>query len=422
MSNGSYLVLITANGTGFSSYGGDVITNWTGDRIEDCEGFFLYLRDRTSGAVWSMGRRPLTPPPGKYEAAWRHGTFSIVREDHGIEMRLDACVAPDLPVEIRRVHLTNRSDRPREIEITSYAEVVLLDRLAHLSHPAFSKLFVQTEFDAVEEMLIARRRPRGSDESHPCAFHAAIGGTPTRPAVPEFETDRTRFIGRCRDARRPVALETGEPLSRTTGHVLDPILSLRRSVELMPGEEATMTFLLGAAANRSEAAESVRTIRSNAWVESSFSRAAAIERERSARSGLDEDSAAYCQNLAAAVLRGEPALRAAPEVLGRASGCASDLASFELARGRWVTVLHAEAAPGERMIDDAMRVHRYWRELGLPIDLLILCGDEARGESPRFIRRSQLTPERIDALDAAAHLVLTTHFPAIAGGRSPIGA
>jgi hypothetical protein len=83
------------------------------------------------------------------------------------------------------------------------------------------------------------------------------------------------------------------------------------------------------------------------------------------------------------------------------------------------------------MIDDAIRVHRYWRELGLPIELLILCGDsgrpaghgdEARGESPRFIRRSQLTPERIDALDAAAHLVLTTHFPAITGGRSPIGA
>jgi len=250
------------------------------------------------------------------------------------------------------------------------------------------------------------------------------------PAGEEFETDRKRFIGRCRDARRPVVLETGERLSRTTGHVLDPILSLRRGLELVPGEEGTMTFLLGAAADPSDATESGRIVRSNSWVESSFQRATAIERERSVRSGLDEDSAVYCQNLAAAVLRGEPALRAAQEVLCRASGGVGELASLGLARGHRLAVLHAETAPGERMVDDAMRVHRYWRELGLPIDLLILCGDgvtpaghgaEARGEPPRLVHRSRLTSEWIDTLDAAAHLVLTTHFPALPGESSPIG-
>ena len=47
----------------------------------------------------------------------------------------------------RRVSISNQGDRTREIEVTSYAEVVLTTTAADRAHRAFSNLFVQTHFE-----------------------------------------------------------------------------------------------------------------------------------------------------------------------------------------------------------------------------------------------------------------------------------
>jgi cyclic beta-1,2-glucan synthetase len=44
------------------------------------------------------------------------------------------------------VTLVNRGDRLREIEVTSFVEVVLAPPADDVSHPAFLKLFLETEY------------------------------------------------------------------------------------------------------------------------------------------------------------------------------------------------------------------------------------------------------------------------------------
>src|SRR5262249_38975570 len=112
------------------------------------------------------------------------------------------------------------------------------------SHPGFSKLFVQTEFDAGRAALLAHRRPRASGERHPVLVHAFVGGGETV----EFETDRVRFIGRGATLAAPRGVN--RPLSGTSGAVLDPIVSLRRRVRIPPSASTSVTFLVGAAADR----------------------------------------------------------------------------------------------------------------------------------------------------------------------------
>jgi cyclic beta-1,2-glucan synthetase len=60
--------------------------------------------------------------------------------------------------------VTNRGSSARTIELTSYAEVVLASAASDAAHPAFSNLFVQTEFlPAASALLCTRRRARAPE-------------------------------------------------------------------------------------------------------------------------------------------------------------------------------------------------------------------------------------------------------------------
>jgi cyclic beta-1,2-glucan synthetase len=238
-------VRIEDSGSGCSAAGDIAITRYSGDPIEDAEGFFIYLRDCASGAVWSAGLQPVRKHADRYEVGRDAENVCIARSDHDIDSTLTVRVPPGAGHETRRLALVNRSPARRRIEVTSYVELALHHRRADLSHPAFSKLFVQTEALPAGGALLARRRQRAATERWPWAFHALLGG------AEEFETDRARFIGRGRTLATPVAI--GAPLSGTTGSVLDPCLALRRTVELEPGASAELSFLLGTAADRNAA-------------------------------------------------------------------------------------------------------------------------------------------------------------------------
>src|SRR4029078_12052943 len=151
--------------------------------------------------------------------------------DDEISTQLDIAVSTEDDVEVRRVTVVNQSARIREIDVTSYAEIVLAPPADDLAHPAFGKLFLETEYLADSAALLCHRRTRDPREPGPWAIHVlSLEGRPQGPV--EWETDRVRFVGRGRDIDCPIALD-GRALSGTTGVVLDPVLSLRQRIRLV---------------------------------------------------------------------------------------------------------------------------------------------------------------------------------------------
>src|SRR6476659_10251114 len=102
--------------------------------------------------------------PQKYEVAFSEDKADFWRNDAGLVTHMEIVVSAEDNAEIRRVSLTNNSTRAREIELTSYSEVVLASPQADASHPAFSNLFIETEFVSAESAILARRRKRSVDE------------------------------------------------------------------------------------------------------------------------------------------------------------------------------------------------------------------------------------------------------------------
>src|SRR6516225_3488838 len=250
LSNGRYGVVITGAGGGSATWEDLDVTRWREDTTRDCWGQFGYVRDRENGAVWSIGHQPICRPADEYEFVFHPDRAEFRRRDGDVETRWAVCVATSRDAEVRAVSLANRGRRPRDLDLTSYAEVCLNHRRADQAHPAFAKLFLETEFMVGPGALLCRRRPRAADQKPVWAVHVVAGGS-----EPEYETDRARFLGRGRTPANPVALCPGGRLSGTTGAVLDPVFSLRRRVRLDPGETARLAFVTGAAETREAAIE-----------------------------------------------------------------------------------------------------------------------------------------------------------------------
>ena len=241
LSNGRYSVMLTAAGSGYSRWRNIAVTRWREDPTRDCWGAYIFLRDQQTGSVWSAGYQPSGVEPDSYEAAFSEDHAEIIRRDRSLTTELDVIVSSEDDCELRHLSITNSGIRTREIQVTSYAEIALATQDADAAHPAFSNLFVETEFVPEMGALLATRRMRSSDEPSVWAAHLLVTGEESTGAL-EYETDRARFIGRARDLRNPASIIDGRPLSGTTGPVLDPVLSLRRTVRIAPGKTAHLVF------------------------------------------------------------------------------------------------------------------------------------------------------------------------------------
>ena len=241
LSNGRYSVMLTTAGSGYSRWRQHAVTRWREDVTCDPWGSFLYVRDTSTGAVWSAGYQPAGREADTYEVSYSEDQATFSRRDGSITTRLTVMVSAEDDAEIRRVSLTNLGSRARELELTSYQELALAPQAADVAHPAFQNLFVQTEFDAETGALVATRRPRANDEERLWAAHVAIVEDHADGVI-QYETDRARFLGRGRSVRSATSVVEGRPLSNSVGAVLDPIFSLRRRVVIEPGETVHTIF------------------------------------------------------------------------------------------------------------------------------------------------------------------------------------
>ena len=377
LSNGVYSVMVTSAGSGFSMSGNNqaeprwAVTRWREDATRDNWGSFCYLRDLRSGALWSTGYQPTVRMPQSYQVTFTEERAVFKRLDVGIVTQTDIVVSPEDNAEVRLVTITNRSTRVREIEVTSYAEVVLTTPAADAAHPAFSNLFVETEFIGEENALVARRRPRSQAELPVYAVHTVVTeGEAIGPV--QYETSRERFLGRGHDSRAPLAVTEDRPLSNTVGTVLDPIFSLRQRVRLQPNAQARVTFSTAVAHSR----EHILMLADKYHDVNIFKRVETLAwtnaRIQLRHLDVDADEAHLFQRLAGRVLYSDNSLRPRSDVLALNKKTQSELWKYGIGGDLPIVMVRIGVVADLGMVRQILRGHEYLRLKGLPIDLVIL--------------------------------------------------
>jgi cyclic beta-1,2-glucan synthetase len=396
LSNGRYAVMVTAAGSGYSRWRDLAVTRWREDVTRDPWGSYLFLRDMQTGAVWSAGHQPSGVEADSYEVTYAEDHAELSRRDGSIETGLTIVVSAEHDAEIRRVSLTNLGSRVREIELTSYAEIVLGPQAADVAHPAFENLFVQTEFAPQIGALIATRRPRSADEPPVWAAHVAAVEEPT-DGVLQYETDRARFLGRGRSVRSPVSVIDGRPLSNTVGAVLDPIFSLRCRVRLAPGTTAHAIFSTVVAGSREEVLDLADKYREAATFERAATLAWTQAQVQLHHLGIESDEAHLFQRLANRILYSDPSLRPSPTLLARNERGAPGLWAHGISGDLPIVLVRIDEIEDLDIVRQLLRAQEYWRLKLLDVDLVILNEHGATYAEPlhdaleTLIRTSQST-------------------------------
>jgi cyclic beta-1,2-glucan synthetase len=371
LSNGHYAVMLTAAGSGYSRWRGLAVTRWREDATRDDWGSYIFLRDVRSGDVWSGGFQPFGTEPDVYDVAFNEDRAEITRHDGTLTTTSQIIVSGEDDAEVRRVSIANSGNGAREIDVTSYAELVLAAQADDVAHPAFMKLFVITEYIAAQGTLLATRRRRAPAEREIWAAHLAIvdGEAVGRP---EVETDRARFLGRGQSIHSPTAVIDGRPLSNTVGTVLDPIFALRCRVRIAPGTTVRIDFWTMVAGSREAVLDLVDKHRDTAAFERAATRAWTQAQVQLHHLGIDQGEAALFQRLLGHLLYAGPMLRPSSDTILRGAGGQPGLWPMGISGDLPVVLLRISDIENLHIARQLLHAHEYWRMKQFAVDLVIL--------------------------------------------------
>lgn len=367
LSNGRYTVMLTSAGSGYSSWQGHMLTRWREDPTLDQYGSYFYLKNVKTGFVWSSGIQPCGTIPDDYLVGFHEDRAEFSRRDGALTTTVDIMVSAEDDAEVRHLTLSNAGHETQEIDITSYAELALLTQDADLAHPAFTKLFVQTEYLPEAKALIATRRRRTPDEPELWVAHLAVS-----PLSVSMGTDRADFIGRNATVRSPTAITRKNTLSGRTGTVLDASFSLRCRIALKPGTTTRISFWTMAASTREKLLDLIDThkdaaaldrVRTLAWTQAQI---------QLRHLDINPTEADLFQRLASHILFAGPSLRASSEAIRLGAGPQTGLWELGISGDLPLVVLTIKENSGTDIVRQVLLAHEYFRLKQLPIDLVIL--------------------------------------------------
>ncbi|WP_244511018.1 GH36-type glycosyl hydrolase domain-containing protein [Magnetospirillum fulvum] len=371
LSNGHLTTMITASGSGQIRWDELAVTRWREDSTCDDCGSYVFLRDVRSNLVWSAGLQPSGTEPDQSEIAFHEDRAEFSRHDGSLSTTMTVLVSAEDNSEVRRISIVNSGPRMHEIEITSYAELALAPQAADIAHPAFSKLFVETEYLASAGVLLATRRRRGPEEAEVWAAHLAVIEKGAVGAQ-TYETDRARFIGRGQTIRTALGVFDGRPLTNSVGIVLDPIFSLRRRVRVAPGETVRIAFWTMVAASRADVLDCVDKHRDS----TAFTRAATLAWTQAQvqlhHLGITAAEASLFQRLAGHLIHVAPTLRPSSDVIRRGTGAQAGLWPQGISGDLPIILLRITETDTIGLAREILLAHEYWRMKRLAVDLVIL--------------------------------------------------
>ncbi len=369
LSNGSFGVVLTPTGAGYSRWRGLAVTRWRDDPTTEEHGSFILARDRASGDLWSAALRPTGADPTRHEAVFSEHQAAFTHQGADLTTLTEIVVSAEDDAEARRVTLTNTGRRPRSIDLTSYAELVLAPLAADVAHPAFSKLFVVTDFQPELGAVVATRRRRAPTDPEVWAAHiAVVEGEEAAPM--QIETDRSRFIGPGGTVGRGAMAEAD--LSQTTGTVLDPIFAIRRSIIVPAGGMARVTFWTMVADDPGTLLDLVDRHRDP----SAFGRAATLSWTQAQvqlrHLGITRAAAADFQRLGGMVIRADTRLRASSAAIAAGAGPQSGLWPNGISGDLPIVLFRIEDAEDAPNLQEVLAAHEYLRMHQLAVDVVIL--------------------------------------------------
>ncbi len=231
-----FFSIITNTAGGYSFYKDARLRRITRYRYNnvpvDDGGKYFYINE--GGKVWSPGWKPVKTELDNYACSHGMGYTRITGEVDQLEAEVLYMVPVGYQGEVQRVKLTNKSKRKRSFSLFSFVEWCLWDALEDNTN--FQRNFSTGQVEIVGSTIYHKTEYRERRDHY--AFYTV------NENIAGLDTDREAFTGLYNGFDTPDAVM--ECLSRNShAHGWSPIASHHLQIELDPGEEKQLVFVLG---------------------------------------------------------------------------------------------------------------------------------------------------------------------------------
>jgi len=370
LSNGRYSVALRANGAGVSRWrSGDKtwnITRWRDDLLRDACGTFIYLRLAGQDRLSSLTLHPAPHPDWRYKATFLADRVQFDAASDQLEATTTVLVSPEDDTEIRTVTLHNVSGAEITLDVVSCFEAVLTDPRADEAHPAFSNLFVQTQWHAEWRALLLSRKARLQGDPAMAVAHFLADSEANVRAI-DFIADRRTFLGRNRGPEDP-ALQTeihGEGGTPING--LDPVAGLRVRIRIPAGGMARLSFATAAAPNLDELPARIDKYLQPMHVERATRMAATLAQVRLRDLGVDPEENAALQDINTALM-----YSCTRPVAERGLVDQRQLWRFGISGDKPIVLVLIHSSNGMALVHSLLQAQPWWSFCGLATDVVIL--------------------------------------------------
>lgn len=381
MSNGEYSTMINIFGSGYSKKNDMLLYRWKGSSTSDDSGLFFYVKNLNCNDYWSSAFEPCRTYGDDYEAWFNLDKAKFSRRDGNIETTTEIAPSTEENLEVRKITLSNTGEKGRSIEITSYCEITLTSFSADSVHPAFSNLFIQTEYDEEEKMLVGSRRGRVKGAKIPYIFQKVIVNGECEGEI-TYETSRMNFIGRNRDLKNPEAMDNDKSLENTSGTVLDPILSMRVRVRVAGGEKREVYFITGTANSKKEAVEISQKYDDNTKAERIFNKYSMNVQLELKNLEIRSIQAELFQNLSSYIFYLQKGRKDREQYIRNIKKHQKDLWAYGISGDLPIVLLTIEHEDDINLVITMIKFYSYLKLKGVKMDLVIYNDEELSYDEP----------------------------------------
>lgn len=371
LSNGDYSIMITNSGSGYGKFKDMFAYRWREDVTLDDSGLFFYIKDLTTKMVWSATYEPCKTAGEAYEAIFALDKVEFKRKDNNIETHTEIAVSNEDNTEVRRIVIKNGSNMEKLIEVTSYCEVTLAPMNADEVHPAFSNLFIRTEFLKEPMCILANRRPRAKNQKKPWIMQTMVVDGITIGDV-QYETSRVNFIGRGGNINYPLAIKNNNDLKNVVGDVLDPVISIRRRIKIKSGGNCIISYISSITESKEEAVSLAKKYSELQNVKRVFSLAWSQSQVELNYLGIKPNQANLYQCMASKIIFINTMVRDREEYIKCVNKSQSELWPYGISGDLPILLLLVRGEEDIGLVKQVLNAHEYWSIKGLKVDLVII--------------------------------------------------
>ena len=362
ISNGKYTIVTNLKGIGYSKFN-NLIVNRYKEASDYKQGIFFYIKNLNTKQMYS------NLPEQRSKVTFAPDKIKYYKTEGNINVKTKITVCPEETIEIRRLELENMGNNVETLEVTGYLEPVLATPEQDYAHMAFNNLFLSFEERGNGNIVVKRKKREQKQKD--IYMEVSLYTEDETIGDVEYEIDKEKFFGRG-NFNFPEAVITSKPFSKNTGLVIDPVVAIKRTVKIRPGENVTLDLIIAVGYEEEYVNKSIQNYSNYNTISKVFELSKAKTEAETMYLGLKGKDIIKYQKMLAYLIFTNPMKQELLKKLPHKVYAQSELWKFGISGDLPILLVRIKDINDIHVVKDALKAMEFFRSKNIKLDLVIL--------------------------------------------------